>query len=225
MNLTKLFEDCAYNIDYDVIGNDVNYKFIEENDTLNIFFQGSNDIKADKGWIDWLRNFWFFPTRKKPYKGMKDPFYVHSGFLAAWKEVEDLVIGKITELDDEEKYKWKHINIIGYSHGAALACICHECVWYYRPDLNDNLQTYAFEAPRAFTHINKKVCERWKTCTIFRNNNDIVTHCPPKLFGFKHVGKVIQLHGSVDMIENKLWRCIKSHYPQSVADGLNQYEK
>ena len=216
-NLIKLFKDCAYNIKYDTIGNDVNYKFIEESDTLFIFFQGSNDIKADKGWIDWLRNFWFFPTKKKPYKGMEDPFYVHSGFLSAWKEAEDLVIAKISEA------RWQHINIVGYSHGAALACLAHECAWFYRPDLKDNLQTYAFEAPRAFAHINKDVSERWKTCTVFRNNNDIVTHCPPRLFGFKHVGNVVQLHGSIDMIDNNLWKCIKSHYPQSVIDGLGHY--
>ena len=222
MNLIKLFEDCAYNIKYDVIGNDVNYKFVENDNTLTIFFQGSNDIKANNGWIDWLRNFWFFPTKKTAYKGMEDPFYVHSGFLAAWKEVKDVVIAKITETSGY-KYKWQHVNIVGYSHGAALACLAHECCWFYRNELNDNLQTYAFEAPKAFGYINDKIAERWKTCTVFRNNNDIVTHCPPTLFGFKHVGNIVQLHGSIDMIDNKLWKCIKSHYPQSVVDGLKHY--
>ena len=95
-----LFEKCAYRSDYDTIGNDVNYKFDVEGSHLYIYFQGSKDIKADNGWIDWLRNFWFFPTKKKPYKGMVDKFYVHSGFLAAWKEVEDTIISEITKMVD-----------------------------------------------------------------------------------------------------------------------------
>ena len=57
----QLFEKCAYRSDYETIGNDVNYKFDVEGSHLYIYFQGSKDIKADKGWIDWLRNFWFFP--------------------------------------------------------------------------------------------------------------------------------------------------------------------
>lgn len=54
-------------------------------------------------------------------------FRVHRGFLAAWKTVEDVVISKITEKVDGE-YKWQHIIVVGYSHGGALAGLCHECV-------------------------------------------------------------------------------------------------
>lgn len=31
---------------------------------------------------------------------MKVPYKVHRGFLAAWKEVEDIVIAKITETNE-----------------------------------------------------------------------------------------------------------------------------
>jgi hypothetical protein len=52
--LTKqLFEKCAYRSDYEAIGNDVDYKFDVDGSHLYIYFQGSKDIKADKGWIDW----------------------------------------------------------------------------------------------------------------------------------------------------------------------------
>ena len=217
----RYFEKCAYNISYDSIGYDVNYKFVEEGSHLYVYFQGSKDITADKGWIDWLRNFWFFPTRKKPYKGMTDKFYVHSGFLSAWKEVEDTVISEITRKDDG-RYVYDEVTVVGYSHGAALACLCHECCWFYRPDIRDHLITYAFEAPRVYGGFRMKasVKERWKTCFVFRNGKDIVTRCPPRIFGFCHVGNLIQINGDLDTVKDNVWKCIKYHYPQCVADGL-----
>lgn len=47
--LKTLFEKCVYRSDYETIGNDVNYKFDVEDSHLYIYFQGSKDIKADKG--------------------------------------------------------------------------------------------------------------------------------------------------------------------------------
>ena len=64
------------------------------------------------------------------------PYRVHRGFLAAWKEVEDIIVDKITEeqeyysseMGKRKEYKWKQIVVVGYSHGGALAAFCHECV-------------------------------------------------------------------------------------------------
>lgn len=124
MKMSELFHKCAYDISYQEAGDDVNYAFEEDikTHTLTIYFQGSHSIS------DWVRNF-LFPA--KPYKDMEIPYRVHRGFLAAWKEVEDIIIAKITEKDDGlECYKWKHIIVVGYSHGGALAAFCHECVWF-----------------------------------------------------------------------------------------------
>ena len=124
MKLSQLFYNCAYIVDYKQIGDSVNYAFVEDKNesTLYIYFEGSNSI------TDWVRNF-MFPA--KPYKDMEIPYRVHRGFLAAWKTVEDLVIAKIKELNhDTNEYIWKHIVVVGYSHGAALAGLCHECVWF-----------------------------------------------------------------------------------------------
>lgn len=224
----RLFEKCAYRSDYDTIGNDVNYKFDIEGSHLYIYFQGSKDIRADKGWIDWLRNFWFFPTKKKPYKGMEDPFYVHSGFLSAWKEIDDLIISEIIKTNGFGRYLYDEITVVGYSHGGALATLAHECCWFYRPDIRDHLITYAFEAPRAYGGFKtkKSLKERWETCFVFRNGKDIVTRCPPRLFGFCHVGNIIQINGDLDTVKDDVWECVKYHYPQCVADGLRKaYEE
>lgn len=220
MKLSELFHRCAYDVQYQTVGNDVNYAFEEDGDSLRIYFQGSSSI-----W-DWVRNFWF---KRRPYKDMKLPYRVHGGFLSAWKEVEDTIIAKVTERDEfgTQGFKWKHITVVGYSHGGALAGLCHECVWYYRPDLReDGLEGYGFEAPRFYAgfRVRKKLRERWEKFTVIRDGTDIVTHCPPVLFGFAHVGKILRIEGDASLVENRLPKCVKYHYPQTVHDGLLKHE-
>lgn len=219
MKPSELFHKCAYEIEYQTTGNDVNYAFEKEGDTLYIYFQGSSSL------VDWFRNF-LFPS--KPYKDMKIPYRVHRGFLAAWKEVEDIIIEKICEDDDKGEYRWKHIVVVGYSHGGSLAAFCHECVWFWRPDLRENgLEGYGFEAPRIYAdwNVKKELKERWEKFKVIRTNNDIVTHCPPALFRFCHVGNVIKIKGDVSLVDNNLPACIKSHYPQVVYDALVKVEE
>lgn len=214
MLLSQLFYNCAYDVPYEQVGDSVNYAFVKDTNRkiLYIYFQGSNSI------TDWVRNF-MFPA--KPYKDMEVKYRVHRGFLAAWKEVEDIIIREVS------KPVWKQIVVVGYSHGAALAGLCHECVWFHRPDLREKgLEGYGFEAPRFYAgfHVKKKLKERWKTFTVIRTNNDIVTHCPPKLFGFTHVGTILKIKGDTSLVHNKQWKCVKSHYPEVVMKALIKYE-
>ncbi len=219
MHLSKLFHLCAYEIEYQQVGDSVNYAFLEDNSTLYIFFQGSNSIS------DWVRNFFF---KKKPYKDMKIKYRVHAGFLAAWKEVEDIIIEKIQEKANNE-FKWKQIIIAGYSHGGALAAFCHECVWFWRSDLRENgLVGYGFEAPRIYgcLFVKKELKPRWQKFFIIRTNNDIVTHCPPAVFGYCHVSNILKVKGDTKLVKKK-WipKCVKSHYPEVVYDALLRYDK
>lgn len=238
LKLSQLFANCAWNVPYQEVGDGVNYAFVEEGDHLFIYFQGSYQV------TDWVRNFLF---KKRPYKDMKIPYRVHRGFCDAWKEVEDIVIAKIQEkiavsledpeaisetytLENDFDYKWKHITIVGYSHGGALAAFCHECVWFWRPDLRkDGLVGYGFEAPRIYGGFSVKddLKERWATFKVIRCNNDIVTHCPPFIFRFCHVSSIIQINGDISLAPQKWYipKCVKSHFPQVVYDGLIQLEK
>lgn len=218
--LSTLFHLCAYDISYDQAGDSVNYKFIEEGNHLYIFFQGSNSI------TDWVRNFFF---KKVPFKDIDVKFRVHAGFLAAWKEVEDIVIAKIRELDHNKQFKFKKITIVGYSHGGALAGLCHEVVWFWRPDLRSGrlIEGYGFEAPRFYgcLLVKKALRERWETFTVIRTNNDIVTHCPPAIFGYCHVGSILKAKGDKSLCPNKrVPGCVKSHYPEVVYDALLKLE-
>ena len=225
--LSTLFHLCAYDISYQQVGDSVNYAFIEKDDTLEIYFEGSNSI------TDWVRNFLF---KKKPYKDMDIPYRVHRGFLAAWEEVEDIIIEKIKEIKNPklplelQEPKWKHIVIVGYSHGGALAGFCHECAWFWRPDLREEgLEGYGFEAPRFYGswRVKKELKERWKNFKVIRCNNDIVTHCPPALFRFSRVGEIIKVKGNTSLAPKKWYipKYVKSHYPQVVLDALNNMEE
>ena len=124
---------------------------------------------------------------------------------------------------------YNKIYVIGYSHGGALAAFCHECCWFWRPNLrNGGILGYGFEAPRIYGawHVKKSLKERWENFTVVRTNCDIVTHCPPRLFRYTHVGKILKIKGNTKLV--KEWyipRCVKSHYPQVVYDALLKYEE
>lgn len=219
--VSELFANCAWRVPYETIGKDVNYAFVEKGTTLYIYFQGSKGLDKKGAFWDWYRNFAFFPKWRRPYKDMKTPYKVHGGFLDAWKEVEDIVIAKIQEKVDDE-FKWKEIIVVGYSHGGALSGLCFECCQFWRHDLHekDLIHGYGFESPRFFHgyKIPKKLQNRWKNYYVFRDKKDIVTHCPPWLFKFHHVGTLIKLEG-------KSAGLIKDHFPSNVYNALVQYEE
>lgn len=217
--LSELFHLCAYDIEYQQVGDSVNYAFLEESDSLFIFFECSNSV------TDWVRNF-LFPA--KPYHDMDIPYRVHRGFLSAWKEVEDIIIAKICEDDNDCNYKWKHITIVGYSHGGALCQFAVECAWFWRPDLRESgIEGYAFESPRIYAgfKVKKELRERWKNLLVIRTGNDLVTHCPPRIFRFADLGNMLKIKGDASLVHNKCPKCIKYHYPEVVYDALLKYEQ
>mgnify|MGYP002521530496 FL=1 len=205
---SQLFEICQDPWDWKTVGDHVNYKTTLIRKTLFIFFQGSQEK------IDWVRNFSF---KRKPYKDMPIEYKIHGGFLAAWKEVEDTIGTLISD-----KTAVTRIIICGYSHGAALAALCHEYCWFHREDLDDgnNLIGFGFEPPRIFgsKEVPSALMERWANFTTFINCRDIVPHLPPKCFGFSHVGKIAYL-GS---LARPKYGIFQSHYQASVDFELRR---
>lgn len=178
------------------------FAYIEdfENETLYIYFECSN------GATDWKNNFDFF---QKPYKKMKHTWYVHRGFLKVWKVIEPMLEPHI------KSKKFKKIFISGYSHGAAIAGLCHEYCVFNRPDIKDDIVTFSFESPRfVWGHMCKEIKERFDNLYVFRNGRDLVTHVPPVLFGFKHVGNLIK-------IGSKKYGIIQAHTPNIVSEALD----
>ena len=202
--LYNLYQLCL-NANYIHVEHDGDYAIEREGNTLFLFLEWSD------GGADWSNNFKFFA---KPYKHMDTKWRCHRGFLRVWKSIEPYVKEQLLDSTVEK------IVIVGYSHGAAVAGLAHEYVWYNRPDLRENgLFTYAFGAPRFFWGImTKSLKERWKNFTPIRNINDLVTHVPPALFGFRHVNKVLTIG------KKKKYNCIDAHRPESYLEELKEFD-
>lgn len=203
MNLAQLFQrvlDVRY---VELPENSASYRVSVECGTLFIFFEETN------GNEDWKNNFDFFV---KPYKDMEYTWRVHRGFLRVWKTIEPHIV------DDIMSSKIKKIVIAGYSHGAAIATLCHEYCRFHRPDIQ--VQGFGFGCPRViWGHIPQSVKSRFEGFVWIKNGPDIVTHLPPVLFGFRHVGKKLQVGAG------QKYGLIRAHYPECYHKELMKSEE
>ena len=204
MKLSDLFFQCI-NMTYEDIGRSANHAVKREKDILYIFFETSN------GKSDWRINL-DFPA--KPYDRMGNiAWYAHRGFLDLWKETEpylkDVIMDKTV----------RKIVITGFSHGAAIALLCHEYVWFHRPDLRNDIFGYGFGCPRVIWWLNKaELRTRWERFTVIRNVEDVVTHLPPAIIGYTHVGKMLEIG------KRGKYSATEAHYPENILKELYIYE-
>ena len=146
---------------------------------LTIAFRGTDSPK------DWKSNFRFC-QKTIPYGNAASSIRVHAGFLKAYKSprVREAILGLIDG-------GVKRVRITGHSRGAALAVLCAVDINYHFPACC--LEVLLFGCPRvgnaAFAKsFNKRIFTTYNV----RNGGDIVTHVPPALFGYRHVG--VPLH-------------------------------
>lgn len=203
MNLTNLFTKILQ-VEYTHLEEAASFAYERTRGTLYIYFEESN------GATDWKNNF-DFPA--KPYRRMEHKWYAHRGFLKVWKVIEPHLQAPICDPSV------KHIIIGGYSHGAAIALLCHEYCKYNRPDVE--VEGYGFGAPRVlWGFMRKAVKKRFEGFTVIRNGYDIVTHVPPALFGYRHVGTMVKVG------RGKGYNPVASHYAHNYKTELRDlYEK
>lgn len=202
MTLRALFE-LVRSSSYIELENGASYQLLRNGTHLTVLFQESN------GKLDWRANFAF---AARPYKDMNEKWWCHRGFLRMWKACEEQL--EATLLNPEVT----DITIAGYSHGAALAVLCHEWCVFHRPDIAASIHGYGFGCPRVLWRANKKVLDRWCNFTVVRCCKDLVTHLPPRLFGYKHVGLMRHIGRGAG------YRPIKSHYPDKYLTELRLLE-
>lgn len=153
-----------------------------EGDTLYLLFQKS------RGRTDWVNNFRFGAV---PYKYMAEEWRAHRGFLCVWKAMRDEVEQKVAEALNT--FQVKKIVVVGYSHGGALAVLATEDMAYLYADRYEVIG-YGFGGPRVlWGKIPESVKKRLECFTLVRNVPDIVTHVPPALLGYKHVGTKLKV--------------------------------
>jgi hypothetical protein len=204
MKLSTLFSRTLHTM-YTHVQNSADFAIRRLGTTLYIYFAGSD------GEEDWKNNF-SFPA--KAYSRAESmTWFAHQGFLKVWKTIEDYIAADV--LDPEVQ----KIVISGYSHGGALAIFCHEYVWQVRPDLRNALEGYGFGCPRVvFGILPRELRRRWERFTVIRDVDDIVTHLPPRLLGFSHVGRMIEIG------EQGKYSRIDAHRPKSYLTELHRYE-
>lgn len=197
--LAQIFIENAH---WETIGDDTQYRILYEEDEVVIAFYGSNSE------ADWKNNFNFLKT---PYKNMPTKFYVHRGFLGAWKLINDFFLELVRDID-------RPITIIGHSYGAAIATLCMEDLYFNYPEKRDKLRLVTFGSPRIVGFWNfRKVKERWNNTSVYNNALDIVTRVPFVWMGFRHVKKMTRL-------KNKSWlHFIRNHeiseYKKEILKG------
>ena len=201
MKLSELFSWCL-SADYISLDGSVDVAVMKKNGALYIFFEDSD------GANDWRINL-DFPAVFYPSVGV----YAHRGFLRSWKIAEEYLRDIIESARGE-------IVCAGYSHGGALALLCHGHIWQKRPELRAFLTSYGFGAPRVLWGTqNDKTEKIWKNYTVIRNINDAVTHLPPKSFGYFHVGELIEI-GQVGK-----YGTFEAHKSENILKELISYEE
>ena len=179
MNLSALFEKCLH-APYIHAGEGADYYALRVGSTLYVYLESS------RGEEDWNNNL-DFPTRAY-CRGKECPFRAHRGFLRVWESLVPILSPLVADP------AVRRIVTVGYSHGAALAVLCHEYVWYHRPDLRAAIEGYGFGCPRVvWGALSDDLAARWEHFTVIRNIDDIVTHLPPAILGFRHVGRMLEI--------------------------------
>lgn len=180
MNLKKAYDESMQCTGHTNKEYDVEYSLTTDHETKNIIiaFQGSGSK------IDWLIN---FDILKIPYRYMKPVFFVHRGFLARYKAVQDDIHEVIAPL----LKKGYTIDLRGFSQGCTTAILLHEDI-AYRYSIQAN--TIVFASPRVFGWWSFKVLKkRLEGVTLVINKSDIVPRLPLFIQGFIHYGNKIKL--------------------------------
>ncbi len=181
VNLHRLFARCLH-ATYRAAAAGADYAIQETGGVLYLLFEHS------RGSEDWKSNL-NFPARAYDTGGAR--WYVHRGFLRVWKairaEIEEQVATAVVGGHIQQ------ICIIGYSHGAALCGLCTEDMAYlYGGRLP--VCGYGFGCPRfIWGPLPGGVQERFEHFTVIRNLPDAVTYLPPAIFGYHHVGRLLEI--------------------------------
>ncbi len=204
MKLYELMYQCL-NTEYTNTVRKSSYALHRKCDTLFIFFEHSN------GNADWIKNL-NFPA--KPYRRMEQAtWYAHRGFLSAWRDVEKAISAYVMDK------RISRIVTVGYSHGAAIALLCHEYLWFNRPELRENITGVGFGCPRViWGSPQADFLRRFERFTVVRNADDIVTHLPPAFLGYIHVGKLLTVGNPGK------YTPFKAHYPENILTELKNYD-
>lgn len=203
--LSELFNRCL-RAKYIHTVEDGDYAIELDGDTLYLLFQWSHSH------MDWVSNF-DFPARA--YKNGEDKWRVHRGFLRVWKAMRDDIERKVDEILAEKKIQ--KIMCVGYSHGAAISLLATEDMVYLHGD-KYTVNGYGFGCPRCvWGKLPEGVYARVMRFKAICHKQDIVTHLPPTVFGFRHPN-ILRLK------TQKKLNCVDAHRPENYLETLERMD-
>lgn len=144
-----------------------------------VAFRGSDNL------MNWIRDLQYYevvPTTFEDCDGCK----VHSGFYTIWKNVRDLVVNALQEIQCDQANNLLYVT--GHSLGAALT---HLAMFHFANAGFAVAKSYSYEAPRignkAFAAAFSDRFSRKFPVYRITNRQDPVVHLPPEAFGYSHV--------------------------------------
>ena len=86
------------------------------------------------------------------------------------------------------------------------------------------MKGFGFGCPRCYWgfRVKKSLKERWENFYPIRNINDLVTHVPPVLFGFRHVHKVVELENPDLKNVHRNYPAIDAHYADNYIYSIQK---
>ncbi len=203
MNLAELFREVL-TAQYIHAESNASFALFREADTLYLLFEASNGVQ------DWINNL-NFPAM--PYRDMPHRWMCHRGFLEVWRGAEPYIADVLNAA------KETRITVAGYSHGGALAMLCHEYIWFHYPERRGSLTGIGFGAPRVLWRLPGTLWprERWLRFTVVRNLDDAVTHLPPYVLGYTHVGTLLTVG------KKGRYTSIDAHRPEAYERSLSEF--
>ena len=201
--LRELFLSCL-TADYRHVENAGSFALVRDGELLYIFFEKSNGAE------DWINNLSYHAVS---VRGEQDGWFCHEGFLRVWNSVLPYLENLISSATV------RRIITVGYSHGAALALLCHEYIWFTRSDIRTVCEGYGFGCPRAVWGTVPEEQERWKRFFLVRNSGDLVTHLPPRISGYRHVGNLIEIG------EREKYTGVDAHRAENYLTELENMQK
>lgn len=142
--------------------------------TVHILYQWSHGVE------DWLSNFDLAPCRARFAEAS---CLVHRGFYHAYCTVRERVLSALCDR------AISRIIIGGYSHGAALAALTAADIDALCRKRQIETVAVGFGSPRVLWDGAAR--ERlFSRVAVLRCGQDIVTHLPPVLLGYRHAGRV-----------------------------------
>ncbi|MBQ7376977.1 MAG: hypothetical protein IJW71_01470 [Clostridia bacterium] len=205
MTLLDFFDACL-SAGYTTAGDSADYAAVRRTEdgipTLDLYFEHSN------GFEDWKNNL-NFPARADCGEGVR--FSCHRGFLQVFRSLLPTLTPLILDADIGRIY------LVGYSHGAALATFAYEYARLLRPELLHGVRGIGFGSPRVlYGRPTPYLRALFSDFHPIRNQNDAVTHLPPRALGYRHVNRVTVIG------TGKPLSAIDAHRPEHYRAALAQ---